>query len=146
MRINGAWIGHAQTTKSAVAELAGLATSISPEGDSAVFAVELTSSERFAVKIPFERFGALETMLRQASALMTQRLSLRPRLAHERVMALVQGAQRPEYFELFRDPLGGDFCFVYSFRNAAPFALRVDPATCLENMGNAMRMIRTTMN
>lgn len=141
----GAWLGGPRTSEN-VDELAGLTTSVSPDGESAIFAVELGSSQRVTVKIPFSQMGIVENVIRQASGHMQARLRQRPYLAHAKVLELVQGAERPDQFELFTDPITGDWCFLYGFRNAAPFALRVDPKTCLENMGTTMRMIRATMN
>lgn len=141
----GAWLGGPRTSEN-VDELAGLTTSLSPDGESAIFAVELGSSQRVAVKIPFSQMGAVENVIRQASGHMQARLLRRPYLAHAKVLELVQGAERPDQFDLFTDPVSGDWVFLYGFRNAAPFALRVDQRTCLDNMAAAMRMIRAAMN
>lgn len=78
--------------------------------------------------------------------MMQNRLLLRPYLAHSKILDLVRSAERPEKFDLFVDPVSGDWCFVYQFANAAPFALKVDPRTCLENMAGAMQMVRSAMN
>lgn len=127
-------------------ELAGLSSSISPDGDAAIFAVELESSRKLAVKIPFQQLGMIENEIRSASAKMQNRLRLRPYLAESKVLDLVQGAERPEAFDMFVDPVSSDLCFVYQFTHRAPFALRVDPYRCLDNMAAAMRMIRNAMN
>lgn len=126
--------------------LAALSPSVSPDGDAVVFAVELESSKSLTVKIPFEQMGQIEATIRNASAMMQNRLLLRPYLANDKILDLMRIAERPDKFDLFVDPITGDWCFVYQFANAAPFALKVDPRTCLENMAAAMRMIRATMN
>lgn len=147
MRVSGrVWLGTPEASGN-VDELAGLTTSVSPDGDAAIFAVELGSSQRISVKIPFKQMGMVESVIRHASGVMHARLHQRQDdLVNAKVLEMVQGAERPDQFQLFPDPISGDWCFVYSFRNSAPFALRVDPKTCIANMAAAMRMIRQTMN
>ena len=113
-----------------------------PEGNAAIFAAQFEGGRTVDVRVPIEAIGGLQNILSQAYCALAKDMRWKPQTGLDGLWHLMQSAQRPDGFDVMRDPFNGDLVFLYRFRHQAPMALRVDLATCFDNMGHATRMIR----
>jgi hypothetical protein len=148
MRIAGPiWLGRPRGKYDDKAtSLRGLSAAVSPEGDTAVFAAELESSQNLHIRVSIEQIGHICSMVRQTAVRMNNRQRLKADLGAEKLGELAMSAERLAGHEMYADPTSGEFLFLYHFHNNAPMVLRVDPRDCLENMAATMQAIRHLTN